>query len=448
MALSIVSLVALWWHTPPGRLAVVLLRICVGAWAGTTAVHWSLFAVRNYAAGRSFAEAVATRLVNKDPSNHDMVSSSDVLRMDVSVPRPWRVKAGQSVLLSIPRLGILTGFRGHPFTISWWRRDRDGLTLSLLVQSRAGFTAELERHAGRRLLAFIDGPYGPPLNLGEHETVVMFASGVGIAGHMPHIKELISGYNSCEIRTRRVLVVWQLDEECEFSRPLVNHANHGRARAMGAGLDAGGAGRRHWLCKATPLVQGTQLTASSILEVWLHIPLAEGKDDDPGEHGRLHKRFSRPDIVNVLERELRRQKGRIIVCGKNSPPALLGAAANQGRSMRGTGHPRCRPQACASQAGKATPVGGVRFPAVIAENHNSSCQHRNSVQGVKRGASVYAWALALRGIFFVRNCFPSPSNQGTKSSLQSRLASNISRNHARMQLPSCDRPLRCAESVQ
>jgi NAD(P)H-flavin reductase len=147
-----------------------------------------------------------------------MVDSSNVLRLDVSVPRPWRVKAGQSILLSIPRLGVLTGVRGHPFTISWWHRDRKGLTLSLLVQRRAGFTAALDRHVKRQLLAFIDGPYSAPHNFGEYGTVVMLASGIGIAGHMPYIKELISGYNSCEVRTRRVLVVWQVDEECEFSR--------------------------------------------------------------------------------------------------------------------------------------------------------------------------------------------------------------------------------------
>jgi NAD(P)H-flavin reductase len=85
------------------------------------------------------------------------------------------------------------------------------------VQRRAGFTAALDRHVKRQLLAFIDGPYSAPHNFGEYGTVVMLASGIGIAGHMPYIKELISGYNSCEVRTRRVLVVWQVDEECEFS---------------------------------------------------------------------------------------------------------------------------------------------------------------------------------------------------------------------------------------
>jgi NAD(P)H-flavin reductase len=96
------------------------------------------------------------------------------------------------------------------------------MTLSVLVQSRAGFTAELDRRRQRSLLAFIDGPYNATHDLGGYGTVVMLASGMGIAGHMPYVKELIHGYNSCEVETRRVLVVWQLDEECECWRlPLL-----------------------------------------------------------------------------------------------------------------------------------------------------------------------------------------------------------------------------------
>jgi predicted ferric reductase len=244
--LSIAILIALWRHipTPPTRAADIFLRIGTGLWAAVTAVHWCLFAFRNYASGRPFARVVARRLVDEDPSNHAMVDSSYVLRLDVSVPRPWRVRAGQSIFLSIPRLGVFTGVRGHPFMISWWHRDRKGLTLSLLVQSRAGFTAELNRYPERSLLAFIDGPYGAPHDLGEYGTVIMLASGIGIAGHMPYIKELISGYNSCEVRTRRVLVVWQVHEECELPRiphpgPPPPWSDADSLKAMSSGSTAG-----------------------------------------------------------------------------------------------------------------------------------------------------------------------------------------------------------------
>jgi NAD(P)H-flavin reductase len=97
--------------------------------------------------------------------------------------------------------------------ISWWDWSRKGLTISLLVKSRTGFTGELDRHTNKELLAFIDGPYGIQHRFGDYGTVIMLATGIGIAGHIPYIKDLISGYNNCEVRTRRILLVWQISKE-------------------------------------------------------------------------------------------------------------------------------------------------------------------------------------------------------------------------------------------
>ena len=72
---DIAILYALWRHIPQTRPADILLKIGIGLWAAATAIHWFLFASRNYTSNRPFARAVATRL----PSN--------VFRLDVSVPR-------------------------------------------------------------------------------------------------------------------------------------------------------------------------------------------------------------------------------------------------------------------------------------------------------------------------------------------------------------------------
>jgi predicted ferric reductase len=214
--LSAVVVVAAWRHVPSKTPAWLFLRIGMCLWAGATGIHWLVFAFRNLALGRPLATVVATKLSNTDASDHALVGPSNVLRVDITVPRPWRqVKAGQSIFLYIPSLGLFTGARGHPFMISWWERDEKGLRLSLLVQSRAGFTAALSRRTHTALRAFIDGPYGAPHNFGEYGTVIMFASGIGIAGHMPYIKDLILAYNNCEARTRRVFLVWQVEDERE-----------------------------------------------------------------------------------------------------------------------------------------------------------------------------------------------------------------------------------------
>ena len=209
--LSAVVVVAAWRHVPSKTPAWLFLRIGMGLWAGATGIHWLIFAFRNLALGRPLATVVAAKF--SDASDHALVGPSNVLRVDIAIPRPWwRVKAGQSIFLSIPSLGLFTGVRGHPFVISWWERDERGLRLSVLVQSRAGFTAALSRRTHTVLRAFIDGPYGAPHSFGEYGTVVMLASGIGIAGHMPYIKDLIRGYNSCEVRTRRILVVWEMED--------------------------------------------------------------------------------------------------------------------------------------------------------------------------------------------------------------------------------------------
>lgn len=222
MLLSITVLIAIWRHISSKKPAQIFLEVGICLWAIATAVHWIPFTFRNFVFGRTFATAVATRLSNADPSNQSLVDPSNVLQVDITVPRPWPVKAGQSIFLSIPRLGAFTGLRGHPFMISWWERDRKGLTISLLVKSRAGFTAELDRHTNKPLRAFIDGPYGMKHDFGEYGTVIMFATGIGIAGHLPYMKDLISGYNSCEVVTRRIRLVWEIKEQCECHKDLLN----------------------------------------------------------------------------------------------------------------------------------------------------------------------------------------------------------------------------------
>ncbi|OAL42592.1 hypothetical protein IQ07DRAFT_525845 [Pyrenochaeta sp. DS3sAY3a] len=83
-----------------------------------------------------------------------------------------------------------------------------GFTQRLLLSSKAA------RKAGGRLqprLALFTGPYGTSASVNRYETVVMVASGFGIAGQLPYLKKLIYGYNTCTTRTRRVHLVWQLE---------------------------------------------------------------------------------------------------------------------------------------------------------------------------------------------------------------------------------------------
>ena len=170
------------------------------------------FIFRNFARGRSLGTARVTEL-------------SSAMKVAINVPRPWHVKAGQYIYLSIPAAGITSALQSHPFMIVWWERNVDGLTIFLLVKPRRGFTSKLSGIKNRKVVALIDGPYGAEHNFGEYGTALMFATGIGIAGHMSYIKDLISGYNSCDVRTRRIVLIWQLDYEGEMPQPTLLHSS-------------------------------------------------------------------------------------------------------------------------------------------------------------------------------------------------------------------------------
>lgn len=100
--------------------------------------------------------------------------------------------------------------------ITWWDQDVNGkgTNIYLLVQPAFGFTQKLMQHAGAcALKTWVDGPYGQTMEIGDYGSVVMFASGIGIAAQVPYIKELLRGFKEYRVRTKSILLVWQLDKE-------------------------------------------------------------------------------------------------------------------------------------------------------------------------------------------------------------------------------------------
>lgn len=85
---------------------------------------------------------------------------------------------------------------------------RRGITRRLLYYSK-----EAEKAGGSisPCLVLFTGPHGTSTSVGKYETVLMIASGLGIAAQLPYLKKLIYGYNTCRTQTRRVHLVWQLE---------------------------------------------------------------------------------------------------------------------------------------------------------------------------------------------------------------------------------------------
>ncbi|KAL4781055.1 hypothetical protein BJX76DRAFT_350474 [Aspergillus varians] len=139
----------------------------------------------------------------------------NVVCVTISPPRPWQVRAGQRIQLNIPGIGIFYLFQMHPFTIT---------SISLLIRKRSGFTKKLAESNRSEYRAWFDGPYGPTAvgsgrtseRMGDYGHIFMVATGIGIATQIPYIKELLEGHRRASIRTRRVSIIWQLDEEGDW----------------------------------------------------------------------------------------------------------------------------------------------------------------------------------------------------------------------------------------
>ncbi len=198
----------------------IYIVIAGGIFAFSTIIRYSRLLLRN--------------VVWKQPyANTKVIQASDAIRIQVTVPRPWRVRAGEYVYIWMPGASFWSPFQSHPFMISWWDNNVDGrsTTIYLLVKPAAGFSQKLVRHAGNGpMKSWVEGPYGQIKDIGDYGSIVMFASGIGIAAQVPYIKEIVRGYRESRVRTKSVLLVWQLNKESKFVKKVVFEVPANRAR--------------------------------------------------------------------------------------------------------------------------------------------------------------------------------------------------------------------------
>ncbi|KAL8765913.1 MAG: hypothetical protein Q9209_007156 [Squamulea sp. 1 TL-2023] len=109
--------------------------------------------------------------------------------------------------------------QSHPFMIVSWTEGQWS-SLELVVDPQSGLTRILQgiaesngsAAASNPYLAFYSGPHGRSEPMSEYGTVLMFASGLGIVAHIPYIKQLLHDGAQCRARTKRIHLIWQLQE--------------------------------------------------------------------------------------------------------------------------------------------------------------------------------------------------------------------------------------------
>jgi predicted ferric reductase len=191
-------------------------------------------------------------LVRNDQTRATIWSLPDAFQVHVRVGRPWAYRAGQYVYLRL-RKGIAARMQSHPYFVSWWYVDEDGRDVVVLIIGRQkGFSNGLGDHSndnliltkkddgghfipakdedGRLLLASdaiklvasvkadIEGPYGQAVELAAYGTVLLFASGTGIAGVLPFIRQLLVGYHNRDAKVRKLALFWEIKSDRRFGR--------------------------------------------------------------------------------------------------------------------------------------------------------------------------------------------------------------------------------------
>jgi predicted ferric reductase len=197
--------ILLWLHVPKtnktGRIQIIVVA-CI--WLATYIHRNGLLIYRNFSVSKPCTSILIENVHNS-------------LLVKVNLPRPWKVKSGQYVYLTMIRPGFFTILQRHPFMVA--DSGSESHDFQLRIQPRAGFTNRLLARTlvgATQLRAFVEGPYGHGFDLQDFGTVVLFASGIGIVGHLAYIQELVHDYRQSKTKTRDLLLVWQVDNKYQL----------------------------------------------------------------------------------------------------------------------------------------------------------------------------------------------------------------------------------------
>lgn len=215
--MAYLAIFALWRHLAFNNAfdeIYILISTCL--FATTLGLETIILFFRNIKIGHAKVQA-------------DIVGINEIIKINIILPRLWKVRAGQYINLCIPRVGFWGFLQTHPLAIASWT-EGENPEISCLVQPSSGFTRALFAWAhqpridnamkGDFKFAWFTGPHGCSPNLSDYGSVVMIATGFGIVAQLSYVKDLIRGYNKGEVQTRRMHLIWQLEhwgKKCSFS---------------------------------------------------------------------------------------------------------------------------------------------------------------------------------------------------------------------------------------
>ena len=125
--------------------------------------------------------------------------------------RPLTIEAGQYLNVWIPSASLGSFIQTHPFTVVSWS-DKPQEFVDLFIKPHHGFTKDLfslSEYGPTTSIVMFTGPHGKSQSIDRYENIIMFATGFGIAAHLPYLKKLIHEHQQRQIR--RIHLVWQIE---------------------------------------------------------------------------------------------------------------------------------------------------------------------------------------------------------------------------------------------
>ena len=202
-ALAALFFYSTWRHLPSDRLFPrIYLYIFSGMFLATLLFETGGILYRNCAVRGGHSRALLML---------DSRSSISMITINIRLPKPLRVKAGQYINLWIPSVSVWSFLQSHPFVVTSWEEGKQD-NLQLIVEPHKGLSGKLLSHAKNNRPRFVlfSGPHGRSAEVDDYEVVLLVADGFGIAALLPYLKKLIHGYNNRKACTLRIHLVWQI----------------------------------------------------------------------------------------------------------------------------------------------------------------------------------------------------------------------------------------------
>jgi predicted ferric reductase len=195
MALVAISLHATNWR-PDARSSKYFLS-AAGAWMATRSCWFVGVLYRNIRIGKHLASA-------------SVVNYGNINVVSLTLPRPWKFKPGQHIKICMPTLGTATLLQWHPFVLAWYEISDGQPIVYVIIKEQRGFTMMVRKRT--QITTFIDGPYGEDIQLQSYGTILLFASGIGMAAQLLYVRRTLAEYDERRTSCRQIYLFWEIED--------------------------------------------------------------------------------------------------------------------------------------------------------------------------------------------------------------------------------------------